>query len=410
VVTGRERFGAGPGQGQVGNPVIAEAVAVLPSWASAVYKLGRSSPPKVPVDRGRWRGLVPRQGILGRASICKSSNDGTAARVRGVGLLRDLADRRPTRFQRFRYQVGNVSKIAFLFPGQGAQTVGMAGPFVEVSPRARELFDQAAEVLGYDLLSLCQRGPSERLDSTEFSQPALFVSSLAAVEVLRQQAPDVVMSCQGAAGLSLGEYTAMVFAGVMSFEDGLRVVQVRGRAMQAAADAHVSGMVSVLGLEREQVEAVCQQARDAGQVLQLANLLCPGNIAISGHADACERAAQLANQAGAMKTVPLAVAGAFHTPLMATAVQRLEEVLGQIDLQRPEITVVSNVDAQPHWEPGEIRELLIQQVCSKVLWEDSMRFLLDAGYDQFYEVGPGRVLRGLMKRIDRKVSCRGVLD
>lgn len=303
-----------------------------------------------------------------------------------------------------------VSKIAFLFPGQGAQSVGMAGPFVEAAPRAAELFARASEVLGYDLLAVCQQGPAERLDSTEVSQPALFVSSLAAVEVLRQNEPDVVLSCQAAAGLSLGEYSAMVFAGVMSFEDGLRVVQERGRAMQAAADANPSGMVSILGLERQQVEEICDQARDAGQVLEVANLLCPGNIAISGHTDACERAAQLATQAGAMKTVPLAVAGAFHTTLMSSAVERLSAALAEVQLVRPEILVVSNVDAQPHVEPEEIRQLLIQQVCSRVRWEDSVRYLIGQGFDTFFEVGPGRVLRGLMKRTERKIPCRGVVD
>lgn len=303
-----------------------------------------------------------------------------------------------------------MSKIAFLFPGQGAQSIGMAAPFVEAAPKARELFERARHVLGYDLLSVCQNGPAEQLDSTEVSQPALFVSSLAAVEVLRQKEPEAVLSCQAAAGLSLGEYSALVFAGVMEFEDGLRVVQERGRAMQAAADANPSGMVSVLGLERQQVEQICQQARDAGQVLEVANLLCPGNIAISGHTDACERAAQLATQAGAMKTVPLAVAGAFHTELMASAVERLTVALANIQLRRPEIMVVSNVDAQPHSDPDDIRQLLIQQVCSRVYWEDSIRFLMAQGFDCFYEVGPGRVLRGLMKRTDRKVPCRGVVD
>ena len=285
----------------------------------------------------------------------------------------------------------------------------MASPFVE-SPEAARLFERANEVLGYDLLGVCQNGPAERLDSTEVSQPALFVSSLAALETLRQREPETVMSCQAAAGLSLGEYSALVFAGVMSFEDGLQVVQERGRAMQAAADANPSGMVSILGLEREQVEAICEQARDAGQVLQVANLLCPGNIAISGHTDACERAAQLATQAGAMKTVPLAVAGAFHTELMASAVERLAIALSAVQLNSPEITVVSNVDASSHQDPEEIRQLVIQQVCSKVLWEDSIRYLMAQGFDTFYEVGPGRVLRGLMKRIDRKLVCRGVVD
>lgn len=303
-----------------------------------------------------------------------------------------------------------MSKIAFLFPGQGAQSVGMATPFLEASPKARELFERANEVLGYDLLAVCQEGPAERLDSTVVSQPALFVCSLAALEVLRQKEPETVSSCQAAAGLSLGEYSALVFAGVMKFEDGLRVVQERGRAMQAAADANPSGMVSLLGLERQQVEQICTEARGPGQVLDVANLLCPGNIAISGDTDACDRAAQLATQAGAMKTVPLAVAGAFHTSLMSSAVDHLSVALANVELKRPEIMVVSNVDAQSHSEPDEIRQLLIRQVCSRVYWEDSIRFLIGQGVDCFYEVGPGRVLRGLMKRTDRKLPCRGVVD
>lgn len=286
----------------------------------------------------------------------------------------------------------------------------MCTEILAAHPRVGEYFEQAAEILGYDLLDLCQNGPAEKLDATDVSQPALFVTSLATLEVLRQKEPDVVMSCEAAAGLSLGEYSAMVFAGVMSFEDGLRVVQVRGRAMQAAAEATPSGMVSILGLERDQVDEICDQARDAGQVLQVANLLCPGNIAISGHTDACERAAELATKAGAMKTVPLAVAGAFHTELMSSAVEELKAALSGVDMKSPEIPVVSNVDARPHSDPEEIRQLLIQQVCSKVMWEDSMRYLLDQGCDQFYEVGPGRVLRGLMKRINRKVACNGVLS
>ena len=289
-----------------------------------------------------------------------------------------------------------MSKIAFLFPGQGAQTVGMCSELLAAHPKAGEYFETAKGILGYDLLDICQNGPAEKLDATDVSQPALFVASLAMLEVLRQKAPDVVMSCQAAAGLSLGEYSAMVFAGVLSFEDGLRVVQVRGKAMQAAADANPSGMVSILGMERQQVEDICDQARDAGQVLQVANLLCPGNIAISGHTDACERAAELATKAGAMKTVPLAVAGAFHTELMSSALEELKGALSSVTMNSPEIPVISNVDARPHSDPEEIRQLLIKQVCSKVMWEDSIRYLLDQGFDQFYEIGPGRVLRGLM--------------
>ncbi len=302
-----------------------------------------------------------------------------------------------------------MSKIAFLFPGQGAQIVGMGRQAAESLPAARRLYDRAAKVLGYDLAKLCFDGPAEELDSTVISQPALFVTSLVAIEQLREKSPDVVLSCEATAGLSLGEYTALVFAGAMEFEDGLRLVAVRGEAMQEASDATPSGMVSILGLEQQQVERVCQQARD-GDTLQIANLLCPGNIVISGSNAACERAAELAMAEGAMKAVPLAVAGAFHTPIMNSAVDRLEKALARARIVRPSIPVISNVDAQPHWEPDEIRAILLKQIVSPVRWHDSMRYLLEEGYDQFYEVGPGQVLRGLLKRIERRASCQGVFD
>lgn len=283
----------------------------------------------------------------------------------------------------------------------------MGKALCETLPAARQLYDRASGILGYDLAKLCFEGPAEELDSTVYSQPALFVSSLAALESLRQQSPEVVLACEAAAGLSLGEYTAMVFAGSMDFESGLRLVQRRGAAMQDAADATPSGMVSVLGLEREQVEAVCAQARGS-EILEIANYLCPGNIVISGQNTACERAAEAAVAAGAMKTIPLPVAGAFHTRIMRPADERLAEALAGVTIKPPQIPVVSNVDALPHSDPEEIRALLVRQVLSPVRWEDSMRYLLAQGFDQFYEVGPGRVLKGLLKRIDRKINCESV--
>ncbi len=300
-----------------------------------------------------------------------------------------------------------MGKIAFLFPGQGAQTVGMGKRLAESLPAARALFDRAGEVLGYDLARVCFEGPAEELDSTVRSQPALFVTSLAAVEALRAEAPDVVLSCEATAGLSLGEYTAMVFAGVMEFEDGLRLVHKRGTAMQEAADATPSGMVSILGLERVEVEALCQKARGE-DVLEIANLLCPGNIVVSGTNAACERAAELARSFGAMRAMPLAVAGAFHTEIMKPAESKLAEALADVPMQPPRIPVVANLDARPHSDPEEIRKMLMRQVLEPVQWEDSIRYLLSQGFDQFYEVGPGRVLRGLLRRIDRGVSCQSV--
>lgn len=296
--------------------------------------------------------------------------------------------------------------IACMFPGQGAQFVGMGRSVVERCPAAQRLFDQARNVLGFDLAELCFQGPAERLDSTVISQPALFVCSLAAVELLRQDSPDVIDQCQFAAGLSLGEYTALVFAGAMSFEDGLRVVKTRGEAMQAAADANPSGMVSALLLDRDQVTRVCQQANLAGR-MWIANYLCPGNTVLSGDKPACAQAVTLIEQAGG-KPVPLSVAGAFHTPLMESACERLSAELLQVTLQPPRIPVVSNVDAQPHADPDEIRQLLVRQVVNPVQWEDSVRYLIAQGADKFYEVGPGKVLKGLLRRIDRKLDCQSI--
>lgn len=283
----------------------------------------------------------------------------------------------------------------------------MGQTLVATVPAARALYDRANQVLGYDLAGLCFEGPSEELDSTMRSQPALFVTGLAALELLRRESPDVVDACQFAAGLSLGEYTALVFAGVLEFEDALRVVQRRGEAMQAASDRAPSGMVSLLGLELDVVRRLCDEARQA-DVLDVANLLCPGNIVVSGSKAACERVAEAAEQAGAMKAIPLAVAGAFHTSLMQSAVDKLAAELQQVPLGRPRIPVISNVDARPHDDPEEIRDLLVRQVVSPVLWEDSMRYLIAQGCNSFHEVGPGRVLRGLLRRIDRKLSCESV--
>lgn len=277
----------------------------------------------------------------------------------------------------------------------------------ESLPSVRDLYDRAAAVLGYDLAKLCFEGPAEQLDSTVVSQPALFVTSLAALESLRAESPDVVLACEAAAGLSLGEYTAMVLAGVFEFEDGLMLVQRRGAAMQEAADATPGGMVSILGLERVEVERLCREVR-GGETLQIANLLCPGNIVISGTVAACERAADAARSFGAFKAVPLAVAGAFHTEIMRPADQRLAEALADVPMHKPKMPVVSNVDARPHQDPEEIRDLLIRQVLCPVRWEDSMRYLLDEGFDEFFEVGPGRVLRGLLRRIDRSAVCQSV--
>ncbi len=277
-------------------------------------------------------------------------------------------------------------------------------------PAAQQLYQQASEILGYDLAELCSDGPPERLNATEFCQPALFVVGIAAATVLSQEQPDRIAAVKAAAGLSLGEYTAVCFAGGLQFADALRLVQRRGQAMQAASDAVKSGMASVLGLELDALEKLCNQCREDNEVLQPANLLCPGNIAVSGHLSAIERLIPAATEAGAMKVIPLSVAGAFHTSLMQSAVEKLRVALDEIPITDTNMPVYSNVDAAPHQRASEIRDLLSRQVVEPVRWEDSIRRMLEDGIDGFEEIGTGRVLRGTLKRIKRKVPADGFGD
>ena len=303
-----------------------------------------------------------------------------------------------------------VDSVGILFPGQGAQTVGMGRWLCATYPVARGLFDTASEVLGYDLTELCFAGPEEKLAATNFSQPALFVVGMAAAEVFAREYPQRLENIGAAAGLSLGEYTAVCFAGGLEFKDALELVKRRGEAMQAAADQVQSGMASVLGMDLEAVENLCQQCREADQVLQPANLLCPGNIAVSGHLAAIDRLETEAVAAGAMKVVRLNVAGAFHTSLMDPAVEKLSAALQEMPITETRIPVYSNVDAAPHQSADEIRDLLSRQVVSPVRWADSIVRMMDDGLGGFLEAGTGRVLRGTLKRINRKIPTDGFGD
>lgn len=302
-----------------------------------------------------------------------------------------------------------IQNAGILFPGQGAQAVGMGSWLCETYSKAKERFAEAGEILGYDLTELCQQGPPEKLDATQFSQPALFTVGIVAAEVLAEDHRERVENVTAAAGLSLGEYTAVCFAGGLEFADALRLVQRRGEAMQAAADAVESGMASVLGLDLEKVQSLCDEAR-GDDVLRPANLLCPGNIAVSGHIAALDRLEPAALEAGAMKVVRLSVAGAFHTSLMEPAVDSLKQALADMPIQDTRIPVYSNVDAAPHQSADEIRELLSKQVTQPVLWEASVRRMMADGVEGFLEAGTGRVLRGTLKRIERKFPTDGFGD
>lgn len=293
-------------------------------------------------------------------------------------------------------------KTAFLFPGQGAQIVGMGKDVAQTIDKAGALYRQANEILGADLQTLCFSGPPEQLNSTAVSQPAIFVTSAALLEAMRVQSggempqPDVV------AGLSMGEYTALYAAGLVSFEEALSLVAKRGQAMQNAAEQSEGAMVSIIGLEASKVAQLCEEAAQ-GQLLVPANFNCPGQIVISGAATACERATQLAGDFGAIKAVPLSVSGAFHTDMMQPAAKALQQALSEVAWGSPEHPkVIANTNAEYYTKPEDIVSGLTQQLLAPILWQRCMERLLAEGVEQFYEIGPGRVLTGLMRRIHRK--------
>jgi [acyl-carrier-protein] S-malonyltransferase len=299
-------------------------------------------------------------------------------------------------------------KIALVFPGQGSQEVGMGGAISERFSSAHETFEEANEILRFDIRKLCVEGPEDELTLTKNSQPAIFITSIACLRALREAFPGMPLPA-AAAGLSLGEFSAHVAAGTFSFADGLRLVRQRGEAMQDACDKEPSTMASIVGLDLDTVRQICAMFQDRG-VLDLGNLNCPGQIAISGSVEAVKAAMEEAEKRGAPKVVQLQVSGAFHSRLMKPAEERLRQAVVDTKMVAPKYPVIANVSARPVTDPDEIREALLKQLCSPVLWERSMRYLIDQGTSLFTELGHGRVLRGLMRRIDKSQNVVNVQD
>jgi len=299
-------------------------------------------------------------------------------------------------------------KTAFLFPGQGAQVVGMGAEISQMFGAAAEIFAKADAIVGFDLSSICFEGPAERLNTTTISQPAIFVTSVAMLEVLRTNSAASAISADVTAGLSLGEYTALYAAGVIGFEDALVLVQKRGQAMQAAAELEEGVMVSIIGLDEEEVNQLCAEA-GGGELLAAVNFNCPGQIVISGSKTACGRAEKLAVEYGAIKAVRLEVAGAFHTEMMSSAAETLGEALKISEISGPgDIKTIANINAEYYKSAEEIAEGLIKQLTCAIYWQKCMEKLIADGVEEFYEIGPGRVLTGLMKRINRKIKVVNV--
>lgn len=300
-----------------------------------------------------------------------------------------------------------MGKIAFIFPGQGSQTVGMGKTLAESHPQVMDIFQQADQVLGNPLSTLIFEGPQEELTLTTNAQPALLTTSIAILEFFKQGG----IQADYLAGHSLGEYTALVAAGAISFEDAVYTVRQRGELMEAAVPNREGTMAAVLGLDRETIDKITiEVTNESGSQVQLANLNCPGQIVISGSRNGVELAAAKIKDAGAKRVLPLDVSGPFHSELMKPAADKLDAVLSSIAIKDAEIPVIANVTAEPMTEASDIKNKLVKQLYSPVLWEDSINKMIDLGVDTFIEIGAGKVLSGLVKKINRSVKTYAIND
>lgn len=299
------------------------------------------------------------------------------------------------------------NKIAYVFPGQGSQYVGMGRDIYESSEHVKNIFLTANFLLGKDLANMCFKGPEEELKITYNTQPAILTTSYALYELVKDKLPKPDFL----AGHSLGEYTALVASGVMSFEDSIVAVQKRGEFMDNAVSLGVGAMAAVLGGNKEIIEMICKEVSDEEQIVQIANMNCPGQIVISGHSLKVELATQKLKENGIKRVIPLVVSGPFHSKLMKPASEKLDtEVLRTIQINNAEIPVVTNVNAQATTLGEDIKRLLVEQVFSSVLWEESVKFMIQNGVNTFIEIGPGKVLSGLIKKIDKNVNIYSISD
>lgn len=297
-----------------------------------------------------------------------------------------------------------MGKIAFVFPGQGAQGVGMGRDAYEQHGTAKALLDQADEALGFKLTDLIFNGPEEELKRTYNTQPALLATSAALLAVLTESG----VAADYVAGHSLGEYSALYAAGVVGFADAIRLVRSRGLFMEQAVPGGEGGMAAVLGAEREPLAALCASISKEVGAIELANVNCPGQIVVSGSRAGIAAAVERGKEAGAKRVIPLEVSGPFHSSLMQPAADQLARALASVDLQSARIPVIANVTARPVQAADDIRKLLVEQVVAPVQWEDTVRYLLEDGVDTFVEIGPGAVLAGLIKKIDRTAAVHSV--
>ena len=294
-----------------------------------------------------------------------------------------------------------MSKRAFLFPGQGSQYVGMGSDFAAGNAKARALFEKADEILGIPLSRICFDGPEEELRQTRNTQPAIFLHSMAVAEALADRSADM------AAGHSLGEYSALVFAGALSFEDGLRLVRLRGELMHRAGREQPGTMAAIVGLDGQTVADLCVESESKG-IVQPANFNSPGQAVISGSVTGVRAAMELAKQRGAKLVKELAVSGAFHSPLMESARTGLQQALAATEIRDARVPIVANVTAAPVQIASEIRDLLLRQLTMPVRWEQSIQRMTAEGMTEFVEIGPGKVLQGLVKRISPAATTRGI--